>query len=212
MQVTHITMFYRRQAQPAQYEAEEVRLEGSVIVGEEDDFEATAYDMLARARVQAHRVLGIKVPTVAEFSPAFEDGGFRADPGSTIPEDKPKPKRTRRTRAQIEADNAAAAAAVEAQAPTAQAAAEDFDIGDAPAESPGGDADFDITGEDKPAEEIETTTLQAECAATSRRLGADGLRLVKGLMAEFEAPQLSKIPQEKRPAFLARLKNLKAAS
>lgn len=199
MQLHTVTVFYRRQAQPAQYEAEEVRLEGSATVEDGEDFEAVAYDLVTRARVQAHRALGLKVPAIAEFSPAFEESSYavRAAEGGLDAAAEEKPKRTRRTKAEMEAARAAEAHPTPAAVP-----ADDIVIGEEPKAA---EPELDITEEPK---EIDDKTLQSEAAGTAKKLGAEGTTKVKALMREFGAMRLGDIAKGRRAVFLSQLKAL----
>lgn len=218
MQLHTVSIFYRRQSQPAQYEAEEVRLEGSATVEEGEDFEAVAYDLVTRARVQAHRALGLKVPAITPFEPsrnvfagimAAEEAGadFRSLTGDDRTGEANQPKRKRRTKAEMEADRLAAEAgptSAPAAATTAAAGAteDDFVIGDEP-KAAAAEPEFDITaGEPK---EISDQDLQARAAATARKIGANGAQSVKDLMKEFGVGRLGELAQDKRGSFLAAL-------
>lgn len=237
-QPTHVTISYRRQVQPAQYEAEEVKLEGSFAVEEGEDFEAVAYDMVARARVQAHRVLGRPEPVIEPYSPFSEETAFSLgkDVGPS-PKDFEKPKRKRRTKAEMEAARAA-----EQEKP-----ADDFDPTDAsPADTTAAGAatgddfdpttaeehalantspdDFDPTTEQKqpkPAangadddfvidepKEISDAELQATASKIAKALG--GPKPVQKVMAEYGVNRLGELAADKRAAFVKDLEALKA--
>ena len=218
MQLHTLTVFYRRQAQPAQYETEEVRLEGSATVEDGEDFEAVAYDLLTRARIQAHRALGLKEPTIAEFNPAFEGGWHHmvytaptvafgdADQVSGDAATTKGTKRKRRTKAEMEAAKAAEAKPEEVaeELPVVEDAAQSAEASKALA----GD-DF-VIGEPEPAAEIDDKQLQADCAAAAKRLGS--AEPVKGLMREYKVARLGELAQAQRSAFLAALSELKPAA
>lgn len=221
MQLHTVTIFYRRQAQPAQYEAEEARLEGSATVEDGEDFEAVAYDLLTRARVQAHRALGLKVPAIADFEPAFEEAQIEVvapcpNEGARIGDKAANlahlnagaAKRRRRTKAEMEAARAAEKSAgyeiISQEGVTVEETPLTDDIvigGEAAAAEP----DFQI--EDAP---IDDKTLQAEAAAVARKVGANGATKVKDLMREFKVARLGEIAQERRAEFVAQLKALAA--
>lgn len=205
-QPTNVTITYRRQVQPAQYESEVAELTGAFTIEDGEDFEQVAYDALTRARVQAHRVLGRKEPEVAEFAPAF---GWLSDPqsgeeaGAVIEaptNGEEKPRRKRRTKAEMEAARAAESNPTPAAAVDMTAAVAVTEDESQPAN--GSDIDFDIT---EPVKEITGEQLQTAAAAKARALGANGAQMVKKLMAEYQVARLGELAQEKRQAFLARL-------
>lgn len=187
--VTEVSVFYRRQAQPAQYQAEEVRLEGRAAVDDGESWEASAYDLLARARVQAHRVLGLKEPAIAPFALAF---GEEASVEPVAEGEKPKRGRPKGSGKKAKGEEVPDDPTPAAAADTTVAAGDDVDLSDIDDMISGGEAPKEITDSD----------LQREVAAFAKSKGTGP---VKDLMAEFGVARLGEMPQDKRAAFLERL-------
>lgn len=205
---THVTVSYSRKVTPAQYESEEVKLEGSFAVGEDEDFEAVAYDMMARARVQAHRVLGRSEPAIAPFEPAFGEeidiSKFRSsdsDEPAKV-DGSPKAKRKRRTKAEMEAARAAEAGE---NALGAQAPADDIDVMDEPEKNPAAE-EVDLDTKQSFNDVVEIADIQAAATKIAKRLG--GPKEVQAVMKEYGVLRIGDLKPEQRAPFLTAIEAL----